>query len=157
MKITSTFYSQNQIMPVKFARQGVTGGQNISPQFSWSDAPSGTKSFVFAMVDHHPIASNWVHWIVVDIPAFINSIIEGASNTSQMPTHCVELANTFGTKGYGGPQPPAGTGKHSYDTTIYALNIEKMGLLGKISEGELLRKLQPYILDKATLSVLFGR
>ena len=74
-----------------------------------------------------------------------------------MPFRSYELINSFGTKGYGGPQPPSGSGKHYYDTTIYALNIEKCDLSGRVSEHELLIKIKQYILDCTVLRGLFGR
>ncbi len=157
MVIDSSSYSDNTDMPIRFARALVSGGKNISPQFHWMAPPSETKSFVLAMVDHHPIASNWVHWIVINIPANCNMMQEGVSNTSKMPWRSVELLNTFGTKGYGGPQPPAGSGKHYYDTTIFALDVENIELTGRVSEQELLITIKPHILDKAVIRGLFGR
>ena len=157
MIIDSASYSDNTNMPVKYARVLVSGGKNISPQFHWMDIPDGTKSFVLAMIDHYPIASNWVHWIVINIPANCNMIQEGVSNTSKMPWKSIELINTFGTKGYGGPQPPVGSGRHYYDTTIYALNIDKLQLTGRVSESELLTNIRQHILDKAVSRGLFGR
>ena len=157
MIIDSASYPDNTDIPVKYARALVKGGKNISPQFSWMDVPAGIKSFALAMVDHHPIASNWVHWIVINIPANCNMIQEGVSNTSKMPWRSVELINTFGTKGYGGPQPPVGSGKHYYDTTIYALDIEKIDLVGRVSESELLINIKSHIIDKAVIRGLLGR
>lgn len=157
MIISSTSYSDNMDIPVFYARSVVSGGKNVSPQFSWKDFPEETKSFVLAMIDHHPIASNWVHWIVINIPKNYNVISQGASNTVKIPFRSIELINSFGTKGYGGPQPPAGTGKHYYDTTIYALNIEKLDLSGRVSEQELLINLKQHILDSTVLRGLLGR
>ena len=157
MQLKSISYSNNQNIPVKYCRQTVTGGQNISPRYSWEDVPAGTQSFILMMVDHHPIASNWVHWLIVDIPSNINSIPEGASKTFNIPVKSIELINTFGLKGYDGPQPPKGSGKHNYDTILYALDIEHTGLTGEISESELLKKIKPHILDQAILTGFFER
>lgn len=157
MVLESSSYSNNSDIPVKFCRQQVTDGQNISPQFKWSSIPQGTKSFVLIIADHHPIASDWVHWLVVNIPPDVNTIPEGASKTDKMPARSKELINTFGFIGYDGPQPPKGSGKHNYDAVIYALNIPNINLSGKVSEAELLRKIEPYILDSAQLTGYFGR
>jgi hypothetical protein len=157
MVLTSSSYSNNSDIPAKYCRQQVTDGQNISPHFKWSGAPQNTKSFVLIIVDHHPIASDWVHWLVVNIPPNVDTIPEGASKTDKMPPKSKELINTFGFRGYDGPQPPKGTGKHNYDAIIYALSIPDTNLNGKISEAELLRKIEPYILDSAQLTGYFGR
>ncbi len=83
----------------------------------WSGAPKGTKSFVLLMDDLDPIANQWVHWLVVDIPADVSSLPEGASLRS-MPAGAKELDNTWGKKGYGGPCPPNGT--HVYRFRLFA-------------------------------------
>ena len=97
------------------------GGKNISPGFQWNDAPAGTKTFCFSIVDPHPVARNWVHWLVVNIPGATTELPEGASRRA-MPAGTVELVNGYGESGYGGPAPPKGTGPHPYIATIYALS-----------------------------------
>lgn len=77
------------------------GGQNISPQISWFDIPKHTKSFILVCYDIHPIANNWIHWIVVDIPKEQTSFNEGASGSIALPSK--ELTNSFGFAGWGGP------------------------------------------------------
>src|SRR3972149_10284050 len=68
-------------MPAKYANKGVPGGENLSPPFEWENTPETTQSFALAMVDHHPVAQEFVHWMIIDIPANVNSIGEGASGT----------------------------------------------------------------------------
>ena len=65
------------------------------------------KSFALSMVDPHPVAQNWVHWLVISIPADVISFEEGASG-KKLPPGSVELKNSSGDIGYGGPQPPKG-------------------------------------------------
>ncbi|MFH0974892.1 MAG: YbhB/YbcL family Raf kinase inhibitor-like protein [Spirochaetota bacterium] len=157
MKLISSSYQDNQSVPVKYANIGVPGGQNISPQFSWSGIPGGVKSFALAIIDIHPIASNWVHWIFINVPSNITSVEENCSNKSGMPAGSIELTNSFGQKGYGGPQPPQGSGKHGYVATVYALDIEKVKLSGHTSERNLLKEIKSHILDKAALTGFFSR
>jgi Raf kinase inhibitor-like YbhB/YbcL family protein len=78
-------------------------------------------------VDRHPIAQNWVHWFVANIPASATGIIEGASGSqANMPTGSLELINSYGSQGYGGPKPPRGTGPHEYVMTVYALDVSAL-------------------------------
>jgi Raf kinase inhibitor-like YbhB/YbcL family protein len=156
MMISSASYSNNTVIPMPNVRN-TAGGKNVSPQFAWDGVPAGTKSFVLMMIDHHSIASNWVHWFVVNIPSSVKSIPEGASKTANMPKGSLELVNDFDKTGYDGPQPPQGTGKHNYDTTIYALNIESTGLSGSLSESEFLSKFRNNILAQATLTGYYQR
>src|SRR6201994_748567 len=57
---------------------GCTGG-NLSPQLSWSGAPSGTKSLAVSIYDPDaPTGSGWWHWVVFNIPAATTSLPKGA-------------------------------------------------------------------------------
>jgi len=128
IKLSSSAFGDGKAMPSKYARQGVTGGLNLSVPLAWENIPEGTKSLALVCVDHHPIANKWIHWMVIDIPPSARSIPEGASTTDKMPKDCVELKNTFGDIGYGGPQPPKGTGPHKYKFVLYALTVDSLAL-----------------------------
>ena len=79
------------------------------------------------MVDQHQVAKKWVHWMVINIPPEATSLPEGASG-KDMPPGTIEIKNSFGYVGYGGPQPRKGTGPHRYLITIYALKDAKLDL-----------------------------
>lgn len=127
-KVTSKAFEDGKVIPTKYATTGVTGGKNISLPLSWENAPKDTKSFAISIIDLHPIANNWIHWLVINIPPNINTIEEGISKTTKMPKGCKELNNSFGWIGYGGPQPPKGSGPHKYEITVYALNVNNLDL-----------------------------
>jgi Raf kinase inhibitor-like YbhB/YbcL family protein len=127
-KLSSSSFENGKVIPSKFATTSVTGGKNLSVPLFWENPPAGTKSFTVAIVDLHPIANNWVHWIVINILQGAMSLEEGASNSNKMPEGSKELNNAYGYIGYGGPQPPKGSGPHKYEITIYALNVDKLEL-----------------------------
>ena len=78
MQITSSAFPDGGKIPLPYVMPGA-GGQNVSVPLSWSGAPAGTQSFALAMVDPHPVARNWVHWLVIDLPKDSTAIPEGAS------------------------------------------------------------------------------
>jgi Raf kinase inhibitor-like YbhB/YbcL family protein len=152
MKLTSTSFFNNLNIPLKYASRGINTGQNISPQFAWSDYPNGTKSFILIMVDRHPKAANYVHWLLADIPLSVNKIPEGASNSSKMPAGIQELMNSAGRRGYDGPEPPKGSGRHTYEAIVYALDVDSAGLKGQIDEKKLLNSIKQNILAQASIT-----
>ena len=153
MQISTPAYEHQGQIPQKYVMPGA-GGDNVSVPLSWSGAPADTKSFALSMVDPHPVANNWIHWLVINIPADVTSLEEGASGSS-MPERCAELANSFGKPGYGGPQPPKGTGEHPYVSTIYALSVNSLDLGAKASLDEFKKALEGKVLDQAEVTGVF--
>jgi hypothetical protein len=155
MQITSTAFPDGGKIPLQYVMPGA-GGQNISVPLSWSGAPAGTQSFALSMVDPHPVANNWVHWLVIDLPKDSTSIPEGAS-ARKMPQGAQELNNSFGDTGYGGPQPPRGSGDHPYVFTLYALSAPKVEVGKRAGLAAFKQALEGKILATATLTGYFGR
>jgi Raf kinase inhibitor-like YbhB/YbcL family protein len=121
-------YKDQETIPARYAHKNVVGARNVSPGFEWTDPPINTKSFALSIIDPHPVANNWVHWLVINIPFRERKIVEGASRTNSLPPGAKELMNSFGEPGYGGPAPPKGSGKHPYAATLYALTAESLTL-----------------------------
>jgi len=155
MQITSDAFKDGGKIPLQYVMPGA-GGQNLSVPLSWSNAPAGTQSFALAMVDPHPVARNWVHWLVIDIPKDVTSLAEGASG-QKMPPGAKELKSSFGESGYGGPQPPRGSGDHPYVFTLYALSVPKVELSQSPGLTAFKQALEGKTLATATLTGYFGR
>ncbi|MFA5833775.1 MAG: YbhB/YbcL family Raf kinase inhibitor-like protein [Bacteroidota bacterium] len=151
MKISTSAFQEGKTIPVKHTYYGIEGGENISLPFQWTGAPSETKSFALSIVDPHPVAKNWVHWFVINIPGNISSLTEGASLKS-MPKGSKELFTTYGSTGYGGPEPPKGSGAHPYVTTLYALNVESVPLSDKITLSEFNKALEGKVIASAKIT-----
>jgi Raf kinase inhibitor-like YbhB/YbcL family protein len=155
MEISSTAFKDGEKIPIQYVMPGA-GGKNISIPLAWENVPAGTKSLSLSIVDPHPVAQNWVHWLVIHIPSQVTSLEEGASK-KKMPKGSVELKNSFGDIGYGGPQPPKGTGDHPYVVTLYALNAEKLNLGANTSLSEFKKAIEGKVIGSATMTGKYGR
>jgi Raf kinase inhibitor-like YbhB/YbcL family protein len=150
MKQTSNFilktnsFDIQKALPNKF----VYDGPNISPELEWENAPEGTKSFAITVFDPDAPGEGWWHWTLVNIPAEVTKIPEGASNKHQLPAGAVEGVSDFGTVGYGGACPPPGK-PHRYVFTVYALNEDKIK-----PEFD---NIDAHSLGKASFTVKYGR
>jgi len=155
MEISSSAFRDGGKIPIQYVMPGA-GGKNISIPLAWKNAPTGTKSFALSMVDPHPVAQNWVHWFVIDIPAKVTTIEEGASG-KKMPAGSIELQNSFGDTGYGGPEPPKGTGDHPYVVTLYALSVGKLDLGVNTSLSAFKKAVEGKMIDSASITGKYGR
>jgi len=155
MEITSSAFKDQGKIPIQYVMPGA-GGKNISIPLAWKNVPTGTKSFALSIVDPHPVAQNWVHWLVINIPKEGTSIEEGASR-KKMPSGSLELKNSFGDIGYGGPQPPKGTGDHPYVVTLYALKVEKLELGMNTSLSAFKKATEGKVIESTTITGMYGR
>jgi hypothetical protein len=143
-------------IPVKYANFGVDGGENVSIPMEWQDPPDGTESYALVFVDRHPIASEWIHWMAVAIPPDATGVAEGASGVA-MPEGTMELDNTWGETGYGGPEPPAGSGDHDYELIVYALDVESLDLPQQNTFAQFTSAIEGNVLDETGWTGTFGR
>jgi Raf kinase inhibitor-like YbhB/YbcL family protein len=153
--LTCSSYADGSAIPNRFADLDIPGGKNISPGFTWEDPPVSTKSFAISIVDPHPVARNWIHWLIIDIPFRERSLPEGASRSSALPPGSRELKNTSNTLGYAGPSPPKGTGAHPYVATLYALNVQMVNLPADTTLSQFLRAIEGKVIAEATMKGMF--
>jgi len=151
---SSGFYAGDTI-PLKYVCTTISGGGNISLPLRWSGAPANTKSYAIFMYDLNPVAKNFVHWAVINIPKTETSIQEGSSGTPNMPKGSIELPNTAGKMEYAGPCPPAGTGKHEYKIIVYALDTEKLNFSGVTTLAQFQAAIDSNVLAQTELSGFF--
>jgi Raf kinase inhibitor-like YbhB/YbcL family protein len=133
------------------------GGFNISPEFHWSDAPSGTKSFAITIFDPDaPTGGGWWHWVIFNIPGTVLELPAGAGNQESKRSTGVQCRNDFGKPGYGGPCPPPGS-SHRYLVRAYALNVEKLPFGSETPPGKMAKQIEAHSIGIAQLMVRFGR
>lgn len=125
------------------------GGQNVSPELSWSGAPAGTKSFVLTMIDVSVKPNGWSHWIVTGLPP---SAISLAHGTKALPAPAKAQSSNFGDLFYDGPCPPPGTGTHRYEFTIWAMPSANTAIAPDAKATDVTAALTRSALEHATIA-----
>jgi len=123
MKLTTTAFADTAPIPAEFAfgridpAAHVALSNNLNPDFAWSGAPAGTRSF--ALVCHDPDVPSrgddvnvegrvvpatlprvdFFHWVLIDLPAASASIARGGHSSGVT------------ARGKAGPAAPGG-GRH---------------------------------------------
>lgn len=198
MQLTSTSLTDGQPVDPQYAfcvaasDSPTESGGNKNPHLAWSGAPEGTKSF--AIVVHDPDVpadasdanqsgkslpvdaerTDFFHWLLIDIPASVTEIPEGALKAGVTPNGAApgraagfgiegvngytgfmagtEMEGTYG--GYDGPCPPWNDERlHHYHFTVYALDTESLGLSedGDFTGDDVREALDGHVLDHAEI------
>jgi Raf kinase inhibitor-like YbhB/YbcL family protein len=130
LTVSSTSFQHKARLPEEhvFDGWGQSGG-NVSPQLSWSGAPTGTKGYAVTCFDPDaPTPSGFWHWLLVGIHADVTSLDAGAGTADKAPRGAFHIANDFGDKRYDGAAPPAGDHEHRYMFAVHALDTDDLGL-----------------------------
>ncbi len=131
-------------------------GKNISPKLTWENAPKETKSFAITAYDPDaPTGSGWWHWVVFDIPKDKISLEKGFGNNEQKDI--VQSITDFGKSGFGGACPPVGDKPHRYIFTVYALDVDKLGLDKNANAALVGFYLNSHTLAKSSVMAYYGR
>ena len=150
MVLKSPAFAPGKAIPSRFTCDAA----DDAPPLAWSGAPSETRSF--ALVCHDPDApsGDWYHWAVFDIPA---SAAELPDSRGLKRPPIREAVNDFGKRGYGGPCPPAGHGRHHYHFALYALDLPHLALEGSVRCREVERAAKAHALATAELIGTYSR
>ena len=139
MRLTSTSVENNRPIPercafgVSDAEDHMQLGENLSPQFSWTDVPAAAKSLVLLCIDvdvptvaddvnqegktipRDLPRANFGHWGIVDLPAGDGGFAEG------------ECSRGVTVGGKSEPPGPAGTRQALNDYTGFLAGSEMAG------------------------------
>jgi len=178
------------------AAQGhITAAPDKSPRIAWSKGPAGTKSYAIIMYDTDSPAEHreWMnqegqtltaaiqrkifyHWLLVDIPANVTSLAEGADSEARVahgkqapakigvhgrndftPTFAANDALKGDYYGYDGPCVAWNdTNTHHYYFTVYALNVPSLGLSGTFDGAQVLAAMQGKVLAQGDIVGFFS-
>ncbi|GAN69615.1 kinase inhibitor [Acetobacter orleanensis] len=156
--LTSPAFTDGAALPQAQVYNGMgQTGQNISPALEWKNAPAGTKSFVVTVYDPDaPTGSGWWHWVVVNIPASVTALPEGAgSGKGGLPQGAMQVRTDFGVPGYGGAAPPPGPA-HRYIFTVHALDVPALDVTPDASPALVGFMVHHHKLASASLTALYG-
>jgi Raf kinase inhibitor-like YbhB/YbcL family protein len=153
--VTSSDVSDGHTLPMPQV-SGVmgAGGEDRSPQLSWSGFPEGTRSFAVTVYDPDaPTASGFWHWAVANIPADVTELPAGAGaeGNAKLPAGAIQLRNDAGTQGYVGAAPPSGHGPHRYFVVVHAVDTETLDVTPNTSPAVLGFNLFFHTLARATM------
>ncbi len=150
-EIKSSAFIQGQAIPKKYT----CDGPDVSPQLTWTDPPTGTKSFALIADDPDAPMGTWVHWVLYDLPAEARQLPEGVPKQETLPDGTKQGMNDFRRIGYGGPCPPPGK-PHRYFFKLYAVD-KKIGLPPRATKQQVLDAIQDHILSQAQLMGTYKR
>lgn len=145
IKLTSSAFKEGEMIPKKYS----CDAENISPPLVWSGIPEEPKSFALIVDDPDAPAGNWVHWVLYNIPADQDNLVEGVAGVG------TQGKNTSGKLNYGGPCPPKGSA-HRYFFKIYALDTV-LELNAGATKAELEKAMQGHILAQGQLMGKYQR
>ncbi len=123
-------------------------GKNISPQIGWSAGPKGTKSYVLICE-----SQGTVHWIMYDIPASVNLILDG------QPAKQIGAkvgVNSYGKKKYSGPCPSGGSVQNYY-FLVYAADVPELTINGEPTKSAIMQALVNHTLAQGKLMGRYER
>ncbi|MDD3762489.1 MAG: YbhB/YbcL family Raf kinase inhibitor-like protein [Nevskiales bacterium] len=198
MRLSSRTLADNARIPgrcafaVKNPVSHVSLADNRNPHLAWAGAPAGTRSFVLTCIDGDaptkpddvnqegrsvPASlprAEFVHWLMVDIPADVTEIAEGACSQGVTARGKTAPAGPEGSRqgvndytgwfkgdadmegtylGYDGPCPPWNDARvHRYTFEILATDLERCPVDGAFTLADLRAALEGHVLARARLS-----
>jgi Raf kinase inhibitor-like YbhB/YbcL family protein len=164
---------------------------NRNPHLAWSEAPAGTRSFAVICHDvdvpSRPDDVNqegreipaslprvdFFHWVLVDVPASVSSIDDGAYSREVTPRGKGGPAAPNGTRqgindytawfsgdhdmegdyyGYDGPCPPWNDSIiHRYVFAVHALGLDRVPCDGRFTGADVRRAIEGHVLASASI------
>jgi Raf kinase inhibitor-like YbhB/YbcL family protein len=157
--LTSSSFKDGERLSAKFGGNLKSNpncvGENVSPEFSWSNPPAGTKSFALLILDPEARPPNGVsHWVSYGIAASVTGFAEG--EVSKPSDKYVGGESTLKLPNYIGPCPPAGP-PHHYVFTLIATDLEPSALKPGMTRDEVIKALDGHAKGATGLIATFSK
>jgi Raf kinase inhibitor-like YbhB/YbcL family protein len=157
--LESSLIADGETMPVA-QRSGIlgAGGEDTSPDLSWSEFPAETESFLVTMYDPDaPTPSGFWHWTAINIPAGVTSLPAGAGGGDEtLPAGAKHLTNDATLRGYVGAAPPPGDPPHRYFVAVAALDVADAGVPDTATPAVAFFQTRAHTLARAILVPVYG-
>lgn len=128
-------------------------GQSFAPPLSWTNAPTGTKSYAITMHHIPPTGEKHVYYLLYNIPSTTTSLPENNTAIGLFGINTVNGKNTY--------TPPCsqGPGAKIYVLTAYALSEQPVISVApsKLTMDILTESMSKITLAKSELSVSYTR
>jgi Raf kinase inhibitor-like YbhB/YbcL family protein len=146
--VTSADVTDGQPLDDAYAHPSV-GGENLSPQLTWSDFPDETRAFVVTCFDPDaPTGSGFWHWVAVNLPRTVTSLERGIDS---LPDGAFCIRNDYGDQAYGGAAPPPGDRPHRYVFAVHAIDVDRLDVSPDATPAYVGFNLAFHTLARATL------
>lgn len=147
--VTSKSFVENGRIPI----DNTCDGKDVSPQFTWSSPPEGTRSLVLVVDDADAIAGTFTHMIVFNVSPEARFFPEGSDLSTLGPDARFGLNDLSGTH-YSGPCPPRGEG-HRYRFVVIALD-KPLDVAEGAQRAQIDAAMDKHILGEGSLLGVFG-
>ena len=151
LELKSTAFAPGGAIAKKFT----CDGPDVSPALTWTEPPSGTKSFSLIMDDPDAPVGTWVHWVLYELPATARELAENVPQSEELGSGARQGRNDFRKTGYGGPCPPPRPAPR-YFFKLYALD-SKLNLKAGGTKADVEKAMQGHVLAQAELVGRYAR
>ncbi len=148
LKLSSPAFPENGALPAEFTAEG----DNVSPPLSFQSVPREAKSLALIAID--PDAPDpddpkmtFDHWVLYNLPPDVAGLPADATH-ERLPDDVVVGKNSWGERGYGGPNPPIG--RHRYFFHLYALDT-RLPELSNPTREQVEREMEGHIVARTSL------
>lgn len=157
LSIGSTSLTEGKPIPSTLigAEANCGSGQASTPQVSWANVPTGTRSIAVLLFDPDGAKGLGVaHWVVYNIDPARGQIRQGEAASSLAGITVGN--NVAGAPAYKGLCPPAGDNPHHYVLTVIATDLAPGALPAGLSREELLLRLKGHGLAGQSIVGTYG-